>query len=79
MVLDHYVGGIHNLNAIHFDIISVMWTDSFFWFGIEYFLGHHLNHSKRKTFQYINSHVVRERLQCNLHYRLVPDKHNFMF
>jgi len=57
LVRDEYIGSIHDINAIHFDGMTRMFTDAFIWYGVDKFLDNHLKHSNRNSFQYMNIHM----------------------
>ena len=56
-VLARYVGTPSDMTSENIFNISDMYTDAFFWFGVDQFIHAHAEFGLANTFQYINYHV----------------------
>ena len=52
----HYCGS-KNVTMDNIDQITDMFTDAFFWYGMDKYLDYHIQHSSGNIFQYINKHI----------------------
>ena len=57
-VLKFYVGSREDINEAHRANITDMISDAFFWYGIDTFLRHHIEHTHGATYQYMIEHKV---------------------
>ena len=55
-ILEHYCG-TRNITLDHIGNITDMFTDSFFWVGVDKYIDYHLKYSSRPVFHYINHHL----------------------
>ena len=55
-ILEKYCGS-KNISMENIDQLTDMFTDAFFWYGIERYLDCHLQHSSGSLFQYLNTHL----------------------
>jgi len=55
-ILEHYCG-TRNVTMEHLTSMTDMFTDAFFWVGVDKYIDYHLQHSDRKVFHYINHHI----------------------
>jgi len=55
-ILEHYCG-TRDVTMDHLANITDMFTDSFFWVGVDKYVDFHLQYSNRNVFQYINDHL----------------------
>jgi len=69
-VLNFYVGSRENINEAHRANLTDMISDAFFWYGIDTFLSHHVQHSHGANYQYIIEH------KGVYHFRLAPGLQN---
>merc|ERR1711874_850018 len=55
-ILEHYCG-TRNVTVDHIANITDMFTDSFFWLGVDKYIDFHLEYSDRAVFHYIYHHI----------------------
>lgn len=55
-ILEDYCG-TRNVTIDHLSNMTDMFTDSFFWVGVDKYVDFHLQYSSRNVFQYINHHL----------------------
>jgi len=55
-ILKHYCGD-KNVSMENLGEVTDMFTDAFFWYGIDRYLDHHLDHSYGSVYQYLNTHL----------------------
>ena len=67
----HYTGGLESLGPGSLWNMTDMFTDSFFAYGNELFLQHHLSHSTANTFQYRFSYHVSSSRRHKLTFSLL--------
>ena len=55
-ILEHYCGS-RNVSMENIGEVTDMFTDAFFWYGIDRYLDYHLDHSSGSAYQYLNTHI----------------------
>ena len=55
-ILEYYCGS-KNISMENIDQMTNMFTDAFFWYGVDKYIDFHIQHSSGSLFQYMNKHI----------------------